>query len=188
MKKNKTVAYMLATTLLLGGAFVGSKALFTDKATSENKLILTTGKVDIEVKEGAWMRNVQDKNNDGIIDARDDADSQKCEKSADGVFANVQPGDTFTRYISVLNGKSTYDVTMEIKKELTGNNEKLMKYIEIEDASLVDGVKEIGSGYNTGGYITVKISDKKEGAWDAFNGAGQFDLNATYTINATQKK
>ena len=30
MKKNKTIAYMLAATLLVGGTFLGTKALFTD--------------------------------------------------------------------------------------------------------------------------------------------------------------
>lgn len=182
MKKNKTVAYMLATTLLLGGTFLGTKALFTDTATSKNSLILTTGKVDIEVNEDAWLRNVKDTNNDGKINAQDRPYNQGCEQSAEGTFSNVQPGDTFMRYINVLNQESTYDVSLKIEKEITNNNEELMKFIKIEDNILT----ELPAKANSGGYITVKI-ENTDAAWKAFNGAGQLDLNATYTIEATQK-
>lgn len=49
MKKNKTIAYMLAATLLVGGTFVGTKALFTDRVDTVGELKISTGDVDIEV-------------------------------------------------------------------------------------------------------------------------------------------
>ena len=47
MKKNKTVAYALAATLLVGGTFLGTKALFTDKVDTVGELSISTGDVDI---------------------------------------------------------------------------------------------------------------------------------------------
>ena len=51
MKKNKTIAYMLAAALLVGGTFVGTKALFTDKIETAGELQISTGDVNIEIIE-----------------------------------------------------------------------------------------------------------------------------------------
>ena len=40
---------MLAATLLVGGTFLGTKALFTDKVDVASELAISTGDVDIEV-------------------------------------------------------------------------------------------------------------------------------------------
>ena len=53
MKKNKTIAYMLAATLLVGGTFAGTKALFESKVTAQTDLVITTGSlklVDVKIK------------------------------------------------------------------------------------------------------------------------------------------
>lgn len=186
MKKNKTVAYMLATALLLGGTFVGTNALFSDTETSNNNLILKTGKVDITVSENDWLKNVQDQNGDGQITAIDRPYNQGCEQNSNGEFNNIQPGDTFTRYINILNQESSYSVDLSIIEELNSNNPELMKHISV-DSSDLNGRTIIPANANTGGYITVKIADTQE-AWQAFNGAKPLNIDAVYTITATQSK
>ena len=107
MLKNKTIAYTLATSLLLGGTFLGTKATLIDEKTADNNLNLTTGKLQIRLIPGTWVRNAKDKNNDGHITTIDSPEyQQSVEKNDTGTFKNVQPGDTFTRYISILLKKS----------------------------------------------------------------------------------
>ncbi|RDY22507.1 hypothetical protein CHF27_013025 [Romboutsia maritimum] len=57
MKKNKTIAYMMAATLLIGGASLGTKALFSDQAEAKvNDLIITMGNLHVKVDEGdGWI-------------------------------------------------------------------------------------------------------------------------------------
>ncbi|MEG1285055.1 MAG: hypothetical protein RSD22_04905 [Romboutsia sp.] len=87
MKKNKTIAYMLAATLLVGGTFAGTKALFTDKVDIANKLVITTGIVDIEIKEDTeWFKN-----------------GDKLSKD----FSTLVPGDVLTREVKVANNSNT---------------------------------------------------------------------------------
>lgn len=187
MNKNKLLSFLLAGGLLVGGTFLGTKALFSDKETSTNTLRLTTGKVDIKVSEQPWLRNVQDKNGDGEITVLDKPYDQKCESNDTGVFENVQPGDTFTRYINILNEESTYNVLINIAKSLDVTNENLIKHIELNANNLLSGVQELPAKANSGGYITVKIKNCDE-AWKDFNGAGEFDINSVFEITATQKE
>ena len=202
MKRNKTVAYLLAASLLVGGTFVGTKALFQSTAESQNQLILKTGKVDISIKEpSTWKRNLVDANKNGVIDTADLTvpANQKVEVSKS--FTNVQPGDTFTKYINILNANSTYDIKLDIQKNLNGIPEELRDYIVIEDgkeadkqhpgvsASQFENLTTIPAGQNTGGFVTIKILDTK-GAWEAINKLqnNNIDLNAVFTVTATQAK
>ena len=113
----------------------------------------------------------------------------------------VQPGDTFTKYITILNKNSTYEVKLDIQKNLKGIPTELQDYIVIEDGKIADQTRPGVSGSqfenldsiparsNTGGYVTVKILDT-EGAWEAINALqdNTLDLDATFTITATQAK
>ena len=54
MKKNKTIVYMLAAALLVGGTFVGTKAYFTDSAEAKTNLILSMGDVDVSAEDTEW--------------------------------------------------------------------------------------------------------------------------------------
>lgn len=84
MKINKTIEYALATTLLLGGTYLGTKATLIDEIFSNHNLNLTTGNLKIRLIESPRVRNAKDKNDDG-------------------------PND--------------YDITLQVKKSLIGNNE-----------------------------------------------------------------
>lgn len=189
MNTKKILSMTLAAALLVGGTFLGTKALFSDTKTSTNTLTLTTGKVQIHVREGEWVRNAVDVDENGYIDTRDlSAEVNRgCEKNTTGVFKNVQPGDTFTRYINVLSPDSTYNVQIGAQiKDLSpdAEHENLRKYISINDKSL-KSIGVIPAHTNTGGYITVKILDNDE-ASKALNGAITFNINAIYDITATQ--
>lgn len=90
MKKNKTLAYMLAATLLVGGTFVGTKALFTDKVEVAGELAIATGDVDIEVVgEPIWER---------ITSGEDEVNS------TEGIdFDNLKTGDILQKEITIKN-------------------------------------------------------------------------------------
>lgn len=183
MKINKTISYALATSLLLGGTFLGTKATLIDEKTADNKLNLTTGNLQIRLIPGTWIRNAEDKNGDKHITTIDDPEDQNCETSKTGSFKNVQAGDTFTRYISILNGANNSDITLKVKQELAGDNKELMQFITVDTYQL-EGLKSMNKNTNAGGYITVKISDSEE-AKKALNGSKTFNLNSAITITAT---
>lgn len=111
MKKNKTIAYMLAATLLVGGTFLGTKALFTDKIDTVGELSISTGDVDVEVvgTEG-WIitRNGEDEN-EGT--------------TGPATYDNLKYGDVLTKKIKIKNEGTlrailTLDENSDIQKSL----------------------------------------------------------------------
>ena len=48
MKKKKVAALALAASLLVGGTFIGTKALFTDSIENVGEISISTGDLDIE--------------------------------------------------------------------------------------------------------------------------------------------
>ena len=139
MKKNKTIAYMLAATLLVGGTFVGTKAWFTDEATVAGELKISTGDLDIEVVDkGTWdlvrageeyrdgTYGVNDPSNlGGTLRIEEDKEGQTNEEVPEGAFANnLKPGDKLTKTVTIQN-KGTLianDITLNriSKNELYG--------------------------------------------------------------------
>lgn len=95
MKKNKTVAYMLAATLLVGGTFLGTKALFTDSVDSIGELTISTGDVDIEavVKQDWAIHRNGEETNTGTNNP----------KGMPNVVDNLKRGDYLTKTIEVTN-------------------------------------------------------------------------------------
>ena len=136
MNKKKTIAYMMAATLLVGGTFVGTKALFTDKIDDIAELAISTGDVDIEVTDkGEWIlsRNGEDLKDGSTI--KDDAlgrdgkvdimpDHNEEDKLPQGVkpetpFANnLKIGDKLTKTVTIKNtGTLTAKLNLEQIKE-----------------------------------------------------------------------
>ncbi|MGL5695216.1 MAG: TasA family protein [Peptostreptococcaceae bacterium] len=96
MKKNKTIAYMLAATLLVGGTFLGTKALYSDQETVDTGFVIKTGTLDVSiVDDNGWYVT---QNGTEAIAVNDD-------------FANAKPGDVFNRYFEVEN-TGTLDQTL----------------------------------------------------------------------------
>lgn len=92
MKKNKTVAYMLAATLLVGGTFLGTKALFTDKVDSIGELTISTGDLDIRA----------DATKDWTLDRNGEEDLTGTDIN-EKVFDNLKTGDKLEKSIRITN-------------------------------------------------------------------------------------
>lgn len=132
MRKNKTIAYMLAATLLVGGTFVGTKAWFSDKVETDNGIKITMGTLDLELKENGAGEEGENKGwklvrDEKVISSYFNLGSQKESKedSKNGDIkkehVNIRPGDYFEREFTVKN---------------TGSLDQIVKV----DSKLVHGV------------------------------------------------
>ena len=123
MKKNKTVAFALATALLVGGTFMGTKAWFTDSAEVSNDLIVSIGNLDLEIEEVDWRHKRENPQ-----------ESETMPLDTE----NVRPGDWFEKEVTVTNTGSldqiiTFETALDDMKIKDANWE-----IEIE-TELEDG-------------------------------------------------
>lgn len=133
MKKNKTVAYMLAATLLVGGTFLGTKALFTDKIDVAGELSISTGDVDIEVVgENKWLldRNGAEYSEGTNVGTKEDdksgvAPTDDLKEIASKHFANnLKPGDKLEKSITIEN-KGTLIAEVTLGNNFGEDNSKL---------------------------------------------------------------
>lgn len=178
MKKNKTIAYALAATLLVGGTFVGTKALFTDKAEAYNDLVITMGKLDVNVDEGEWK--IENNNTEASNSTNNDR------------FTNVKPGDSFLKKITLTND-GTLDQVIEVTRE--GESKEYPDSILVGQTIMdkFDG-KTLAPGESIEAEINVEIKDTMEGEFGADGSQNQansptFNFNEllpTFNINATQ--
>ena len=152
MKKNKTIAYMLAATLLVGGTFVGTKAWFTDKVDAKNDLVITTGTLDVEFK-GDWCEEW------GVISTNEEA-----EKVGDNVYKNVKPGDGFTKGVAITN---------------KGN---LSTKLSVEGGQVKEGKEDMPFTIEYQGLndLNGKILKPNETVYFQINGTFNKDLDNTY--------
>ncbi|MDU4935801.1 MAG: hypothetical protein E6X43_10855 [Peptostreptococcaceae bacterium] len=129
MKKNKTIAYMMAAMLLVGGTFVGTKALFTDQVDATGEISISTGDVDIEVVNDAkWEIDRQGSGDENI--------GSLPGELAD--FDNLKYGDTLTKTIEIEN-KGTLKAVVslnenhEVTKRLPDAIQYTAKFIDGKD-------------------------------------------------------
>lgn len=208
MKKSKTVAYMLAATLLVGGTFAGTKALFTDNIDNVGELKISTGDVDIKVLDSSkWTidRNgvelKEGSNIEGDIGEEGFApshDTNKQDVAPETPFANnLKPGDILTKKVTIknigtLNAKLTLDDT-----GVEGKLGELKDFIKPGKTAIVDknnnGILEPGeeaeftltltaeqdSVHNTSS--TGEVKDNNDTQEDAI-----VDLTNAWILNATQ--
>lgn len=90
MKKNKTIAYMLAATLLVGGTFAGTKAWFTAKETVDTSFNITTGSIDIETKDEEW-----------VVTTPEGEKTEMIVRPGSGI--NFKPGDSLEKRVTIKN-------------------------------------------------------------------------------------
>lgn len=157
MKKNKTIAYMLAAALLVGGTFVGTKALFTDKIETAGELQISTGDVNIKVMEPSeWRleRNGSELNDgtsiinngiDGFAPHEGSGITNKKDiplKDSNGneiPFANnLKPGDKLKKVVTIKNiGTLNAKISLDSSKvsEKLGN---LKDFITATETSFND--------------------------------------------------
>lgn len=182
MKKNKTVAFMLAATLLVGGTFMGTKAFFTDSATASNDLVITMGNVDLLVEEGPW------KNENKSTEAGQS-------KNAEGnIFKNVKPNDSFIKEVTIKNNGSLKQVIKLNRGDVSKEYPSILKVGETI-TSEIGTDKTLNPGEEIKACINVQVMSNED---HKFNEKGSvnnenkpsFDFNKlvpTFEIIAEQE-
>ena len=179
MKKNKTVAFALATALLVGGTFMGTKAWFTDTKEVKNNLVLTMGTLDLAVSEGDWLLTKQ--NPAESIQPLKGTDVEK-----NTTYNNIRPGDVLTKTISIDNVGSL-DQKLSVTNKLGEHMLELFDY-------RVTGLENLnGSTFkptDPAKAITITLKAKTDKLTSEAGHEGQtFDLaqlNGKLTITANQ--
>ncbi len=120
MKKNKTVAYMMAAMLLVGGTFAGTKALFTDYVKASNDLVITMGEVDLDIDE-----------NDGWKIFNSNGEVKETKKGKE--FTHLKTGDILVKQINI---KNTGDLQTKLSITKEGEINNLPSGITFTDETL----------------------------------------------------
>lgn len=213
MKKNKTIAYMLAATLLVGGTFVGTKALFTDVEQVAGELSISTGDVNIfadtdvkwkldrngnEHADGSKGIEGEVGTNEGILG--DGGDSFETENP---LANNLKPGDILTKEITVKNNgtlKAKISVTEseDLKEELKGLQgliiaESSIIYTDNDEILLPGETAKLKLTLTVGGvqedhkHSPSKTTDTVDGSYNT-DGIEDYkvDLNGAWVLSATQ--
>ena len=189
MKKAKLVAMALSATLLVGGTFIGTKALFTDKVDMPVELTISTGDLDIEIGETSeWeiVRNGEENNrvispgSDGMAD-----------------YDNLKYGDVITKTVEVYNnGTLNAIVTLEENTEVTERLPEGIEYkVKVNDEE-VENVKEFNLGVVGNKRATIEFSIEVTGGGQhneegSLNSDEQeqtiIDLKDSYKLSAQQQ-
>ncbi|RDY22508.1 hypothetical protein CHF27_013030 [Romboutsia maritimum] len=183
MKKNKTVAYMMAAALLIGGAGLGTKALFSDSAKADgNDLVITMGNLNVDTEESKWTVTSAD-------------GTEIKDKNLENNFENVKPGDTFEKTVTIKNEGS---LRQDLK--VTGGG-------IVAESNVIPGVEATSELYDNQEFslapgtsqdfkIKVKVSENMGGDYQtegSFNKENKqtFNLDSmfnAYEIQANQTK
>lgn len=188
MKKNKTVAYALAATLLVGGTFLGTKALFTDKIDTVGELSISTGDVDIDaevVKEWSIVRNGEEANV-----------GTGNEKGQPKIFDNLKTGDVISKQIKITN-KGTLSTIVSLNQN-TKVTESLPDGInlkaEFKDSkgNIIDSEKTFASEEFAIVDLTIDVTGgglhNQENSLNTDDQEKTFiDLEDAYIVNAVQQ-
>lgn len=98
---NRRYSILLLALLFIGMATYGTYAYFTDSTSVSGNIELKTGTVKLEQSKANWNYN---KNGNTAIDKQE----------SELAFTNVQPGDSFTKTVTV-QYKGTLDGTVTVK-------------------------------------------------------------------------
>ena len=177
MKKNKTIGFMMAAVLLVGGTFMGTKALFTDKAEATNNLVITMGNLDINTKEEEWQ-----------ITTSDEIGKETTQNASN--ITNVKPGDRFLKKVTITNNGS---LNQKLDIQRTGTSADYPKEILVGDTIKLLKGKVLAPGESVNTYIDVAVKQEMGGDFgkDGQNKSEKpvFDFNKLtekFEINATQ--
>ncbi|MDY3960018.1 hypothetical protein [Romboutsia timonensis] len=199
MKKNKTIAYMLAATLLVGGTFVGTKALFTDQIDTIGELSISTGDLDIEIdsKETTnWeiMRNGEE-NEDPNFTEGDEPN-----------YGNIKPGDLLKKKVVIKNaGTLRIDKNLELSHDDKKIPNELKGFLKLSQTPITFNDKN-GNGFfdpDETAEMTLVIKADGPGVHNTAKGVSDedkaksfnkdeiekvtFNLNNVWTLKAKQQ-
>lgn len=195
MRKNKTIAYALAATLLVGGTFLGTKALFTDKVDVAGELKISTGDVDIEViKDTNW---ILDRNGNEFADGttvEGETGMGPVNPMVGGSFANnIKPGDILTKEITIKNA-GTLIAEVDLVRNEEVNLGVLEGFLKLEE-TLVEGQNVDKLTLKPNEEITVELKISADGPGlhnkDGYNTdkieETTVNLTSAWILNATQQ-
>ena len=169
MKKNKTIAYMLAATLLVGGTFAGTKAWFTAKETVDTSFNITTGSIDMEIKDGGW--------------AAQTPEGEKTEMIVrPGHGINFKPGDSLEKRVTITN-------IGELAQKLEINRNNVEENDNFKVSISTEGLGEdqtLPAGEDANLTIRVEADLEKMDNEDANKTFDLEDIVGTIDINAKQ--
>lgn len=196
MKKNKTVAFMLAATLMVGGTFLGTKAWFTDQGIASNNLVITMGNLDIEVSND--VPSGVDSNASSIEgwylvkNGNVDDNSAKVDIN----ISNLKPGDKLVRKIKVENkGSLAQEInvtTSSSKKSFEAMKSEFKKFgFDFKYNEDILALKELGVGADKIKYYNLELEVPNTNEDNTFNTSAEekVELNkiiGTITIKAKQ--
>ena len=118
MKKNKTVAYLLAASLLVGGTFVGTKALLTHTDKVESKIQMqfeTDKKLNIFTEIVDQWKLWKEGGSNYIEDATWNPNNNDYGENY--VFKKAKAGTEFRKSLKIANN-SDVDVDLDVKIDL----------------------------------------------------------------------
>ncbi|WP_042277302.1 hypothetical protein [Faecalimicrobium dakarense] len=157
MKKNKTIAYALAATLLVGGTFVGTKAWFTNEETVTSELVIVTGGIGLEVEESDWK-----------------SDGLNAYSQGDNRWDALAPGDILTKIVTVKNGdkgRGETNLDRELKVE-GGKQTNGTENYEITTPGL-EKIENLSKGETGQFEIVVKVNENMLSK-DAYGDSNEF--------------
>jgi len=157
MRKNKTLAFALAATLLVGGTFVGTKAWFTETKTVNSGLVISTGSIDLTVTSTEWQ-------------AIGTQESTKVVTEDEGskvtTFSNTRPGDSFEKTITIQN-EGTLAQNIKLSGGTLNDNVKdklTVQYFDAneKDINLAEESIQLNTTNNKSYTIKMKVSVKDD--------------------------
>lgn len=183
MKKNKTIVYMMAATLLIGGAGLGTKALFSDQAEAKgNDLKITMGNLHVKSYESDWK-------------VTSGKGTEVKQGDAKNKFKDVKPGDSFEKKVTIKN-EGSLDQMISISGGAAKDGVSISSDVIIKND--LDNAKDflLKPGEGKDFSIKVKIDEDvfgeygKEGSWnlESLCAADYSNMLDGYSINATQVK
>ena len=188
MKKNKTIAYMLAATLLVGGTFVGTKAWFSDKVSTDNGIKITMGTLDLELVETQTGEGENIVKGWQLVRGPQDTDNESTTGPGgrNGEIANefkeIRPGDYFKRTITLKNTGSL-DQLVSVAKSTQGTLGNLFT-LELSGNENLNKNNEFRMNAGTETTLTLTLTPDKVAIDNQYNaksakyaGSNVFDLN-----------
>ena len=160
MNKNKVVGLALASALLVGGTFAGTKAWFTDVVETDTNLEISTGDLDIKQEEYQGWKLHTYRGEFNI-------------KGNDEKLKSIQPGDRLTKIITIKNvGEIDAKINLsKIEGAITGSAAKAFSY----SAEIMDG--EDDNIYQPNLALNVKLTVTMNSA------PGQHNVNVSPNYN-----
>lgn len=126
---NRRYSILLLALLFIGMATYGTYAYFTDSTSVNGNIKLTTGTVSLEQSKEKWKYN---KNGNTAID----------QQESELAFNNVQPGDSFTKIVTV-QYKGSLDGTVTVNPFTPDQNSEGIDFkIKVDGTDVTEnGVK-----------------------------------------------